>query len=193
MTNSGKFVVIDGQGRIGATTVATLLGLRLTHDGHNVVMAAELSVAGTGIAGWRNRTAQTPGVDARAVDLRATRDRLLTDVIRPALASGRTVVCDRYVPSSLVLNYLAGVPGEQIGSLNAHSDRPDLTVVLVRADHLDQRLASRSVADEAAAYRAIAALLTTAGWRTHLFEVGKCSAAEVADNLLAVVGRELPW
>ncbi|MEV6602188.1 hypothetical protein AB0M36_35860 [Actinoplanes sp. NPDC051346] len=43
------------------------------------------------------------------------------------MGAGRIVVCDRYVPSSLVLQRLDGVRDEFVRDVNAHADRPHLT------------------------------------------------------------------
>ena len=50
--------------------------------------------------------------------------------IRPALAEGKLVVCDRYVATSLVLQRLDGVDVPYIWALNQYAERPDLTVIL---------------------------------------------------------------
>lgn len=54
---------------------------------------------------------------------------LATD-IRPNVAAGKIVICDRYVPSSYVLQRMDGVPLRFIEALNADTDRPDLAVIL---------------------------------------------------------------
>ena len=68
---------------------------------------------------------------------------LSTD-IRPKLAAGYIVVCDRYIASSYILQRIDGVPIEFIEAINAHADTPDLAVVLtadplVTADRITHR------------------------------------------------------
>lgn len=73
----------------------------------------------------------------------ADRYHHLATEIRPALAAGYMVICDRYLPSSLVLQRLDGVPTECVWSLHVHADRPDLTVILAGDPQLCQRRAAR--------------------------------------------------
>jgi dTMP kinase len=54
----------------------------------------------------------------------------LTVEIRPALAAGQVVLCDRYVPSSLVLQRMDGISWDVIRQLNDGTDQPDLAVIL---------------------------------------------------------------
>ncbi|MCI0386844.1 hypothetical protein [Streptomyces sp. CNQ085] len=51
--------------------------------------------------------------------------------MNPVLAEGRTVVRDRYVPSSLVLQTLDGVDPAYLRQINAFAAAPDLTVILI--------------------------------------------------------------
>jgi dTMP kinase len=60
----------------------------------------------------------------------ADRYHHLATEIRPALAAGKIVLCDRYVASSYVLQRLDGVPMDFIEALNADADRPDLAIIL---------------------------------------------------------------
>lgn len=64
----------------------------------------------------------------------AARRQLVAEVIQPALASGRTVLCARYTDSTLAYQgYGAGVPLERLRSLAAAATdglTPDLTILL---------------------------------------------------------------
>ena len=64
----------------------------------------------------------------------AARRQLVTEVIRPALDAGRTVVCARFADSTLAYQgYGAGVPLETLRTLEATATdglTPDLTIVL---------------------------------------------------------------
>lgn len=61
----------------------------------------------------------------------ADRYHHLDTEIRPHLAAGRIVVCDRYVASSYVLQRLDGVSVEFIEAINAAAAVPDLAVILI--------------------------------------------------------------
>ncbi|MCS7008088.1 MAG: dTMP kinase [Thermoleophilia bacterium] len=95
------FVTFEGLDGSGKTTQAELLRARLEDDGHEVVLTREpggtklgerirdLLLYGEPIAAW-----------AEALLYAASRAQLVEEVIRPALARGAWVVCDRYLDSS---------------------------------------------------------------------------------------------
>jgi dTMP kinase len=64
--------------------------------------------------------------------------------IRPALARGEIVVCDRYVASSLVLQALDGLDRDLVWQLNEAAELPDLAVFVTgHPDVLEDRLSAR--------------------------------------------------
>jgi len=100
---------------------------------------------------------------------------LATDIL-PALRAGKAVVCDRYLPSSLVLQRLDGLDPEVIWQLNAGAYVPDV-VVLLNAEHpvIAERLRARGAHSrferqsggsraESGLYHQAVALLRGAGW-----------------------------
>jgi dTMP kinase len=73
--------------------------------------------------------------------------------IRPALAAGTTVVCDRYDLSSLAYQSATAAPGKDplpwIRALNQRAPRPDLTLVLdVDPDIAEARRIARGQPEE---------------------------------------------
>lgn len=52
-------------------------------------------------------------------------------LIEPRLAAGNSVICDRYVLSSLAYQVADGVPLEWVREINKFAPEPDLTVFLV--------------------------------------------------------------
>ena len=114
------FVSFEGLDGSGKTTQADLLRARLEADGEEVVATREpggtelgegirgLLLHGGGLAPW-----------AEAALFAAARAQLVADVIRPALARGASVVCDRYVDSSLAYQGIArGLGYEAVLELN---------------------------------------------------------------------------
>lgn len=95
----GRFIVFEGGEGSGKSTQAGLLaeqlGAVLTHQPGGTVLGAELrGILLEGVAG--------DVVDrAEALLMAADRAQHVAEVIRPALASGRHVVCDRYIGSSV--------------------------------------------------------------------------------------------
>jgi dTMP kinase len=125
----GVFVTLDGLGGAGKSTTSHRLCELLTRRGHRVHATTQPSRAQLGEIA-RNGTDTYAG-HALACLVAADRYHHLDTVIRPRLAEGFVVVCDRYVPSSYVLQRMDGVPIEFVEALNAAADLPDLSVILV--------------------------------------------------------------
>jgi dTMP kinase len=106
------FVTFEGLDGSGKTTQAELLRARLEADGENVVATRE--PGGTDL-GERIRELVLHGGHvvpwAEALLYAASRAQHVEEVIRPALARGAAVVCDRYVDSSVA--YQGG--GRELG------------------------------------------------------------------------------
>lgn len=138
-TNSraGIFVVLEGGEGAGKTTQLTLLDQWLRQSGHQVVRTRE--PGGTEI-GERIRTLVLDHgqgeVDPRteALLMAASRAAHVEQKIRPALACGAVVLCDRYIDSSLAYQGAGrGLGVEPVAQVNHWATdglSPDLTVVL---------------------------------------------------------------
>lgn len=131
------FLTLEGPEGSGKTSQACLLGQYLRGQGYEVLLTRE--PGGTPIGDQIRAVLHDPDNTAmvpRAEFLlySASRAQLVQEVIRPALAGGRLVVCDRYYDSSLAyqgygrgldLATLQQVTRFAIGDLV-----PDLTVCL---------------------------------------------------------------
>jgi dTMP kinase len=96
------FVTFEGLDGSGKSTQAELLRARLAADGDDVVSTRE--PGGTELGeGIRNLVLHGGHVGpwAEALLYVAARAQLVDDVIRPALERGASVICDRYVDSSV--------------------------------------------------------------------------------------------
>ena len=96
------FVTFEGLDGSGKSTQAELLRARLEADGDDVVSTRE--PGGTELGeGVRNLVLHGGHVGpwAEALLYVAARAQLVDDVIRPALERGASVICDRYVDSSV--------------------------------------------------------------------------------------------
>lgn len=124
----GLFVTIDGPGGAGKSSTTRLLHHRLTSQGYAVHTTTEPSHDQLGEIA-RHGTDTYSG-HALACLVAADRYHHLATEIRPKLAAGRVVLCDRYIASSHVLQRMDGVPIDFIEALNSAADIPDLAVIL---------------------------------------------------------------
>ena len=119
------FVTFEGLDGAGKTTQAELLRGHVVASGREVVATRE--PGGTPL-GERVRALLLNGEDmtawAEAALFAAARAELVERVIAPALERGATVICDRYVDSSLAYQGIArGLGVEQVLALNAAPTR----------------------------------------------------------------------
>jgi dTMP kinase len=128
-------LTLEGLDGSGKTTQARLLGQRLAAEGVDVVLTREpggtelgervrdLVLHGGHVAPW-----------AEAALYAAARAQHVVEVIRPALERGATVICDRYVDSSVAYQGIArGLGLDRVLELNLAAVEglmPDVTVLL---------------------------------------------------------------
>jgi dTMP kinase len=131
------FIAFEGGEGAGKSTQEALLARWLTERGHRVVRTRE---PGGTPAGEAIRAVllgnQYTGLDERAEALlfAAARAEHAQRIIRPALAAGDVVVCDRYLDSSVAYQGVGRELGaKQVRELSLWATRgllPDVTVVL---------------------------------------------------------------
>jgi dTMP kinase len=136
---AGLFVTLEGPEGSGKTVVAKRLAAELGRRGHPVVLTRE--PGGTPL-GERvreillGRASGELAIDPRADALlfNAARAQLVADVIRPALAADRVVLCARFADSTLAYQgYGAGLPIIELRALASVATaglEPDLTILL---------------------------------------------------------------
>jgi dTMP kinase len=134
---TGLFVAFEGVEGAGKGSQIRLAEEYLRSIGQQVLVTRE--PGGTGV-GERIRDIlldpSTGTIDPRAEALlfAASRAQIVTSVIRPGLAEGKVVICDRYVDSSLVYQGWARGLGEQdVLTLNVWGTQglfPDLVILL---------------------------------------------------------------
>ncbi len=134
----GLFIVFEGPEGSGKTTQLRRLYGRLRRAGFPVVRTREPGGTRLGerLRNLLKRTAGSEGLVAEAelFLFLAARAQLVNTVIRPALAAGRTVLCDRYSPSTIAYQaYGRGLPLDRVveaDRLAAGGLWPDLVVLL---------------------------------------------------------------
>ncbi len=193
------FVVIEGPSGVGKTTVTALLARRLIEQDFSVVTTREPSSSAIGQLARYG----TDDYDSLVLACLVAADRYyhLTHEIRPALREGSLVLCDRYVPSSLVLQQIDDVDPAFLRLLNRYADVPDLTVFLVgEPERSEERARSRGTYSrfhdansqvEAALYHAVAAELRSAGWPIIQYEVADQSVEQIANALRTLIVKRL--
>ncbi len=129
---TGRFIVLEGLDAVGKSTQARVLAQRLaavlTREPGGTGIGAKIRelVLGFGTTGFADR--------AEALLMAADRAQHAHEVIRPALASGRHVVSDRYLNSSVAYQgYGRGLDPIEIAELSRWATaglEPDLVVLL---------------------------------------------------------------
>src|SRR3954462_7872215 len=143
---SGVFITFEGTEGSGKTTQISLLAERLRFLGHHVRTVRE--PGGTPIGEEIRHTLkhsadnQAMTSEAELLLMNASRAQLVREVIRPALAAGEIVLCDRFYDSTVAyqgygreLN-LAIV--RQVVDLAVGDTRPDITLLL----HVSQEISN---------------------------------------------------
>ncbi|MGH7970334.1 MAG: dTMP kinase [Limisphaerales bacterium] len=153
-TMTGRLITFEGTEGSGKSTQIALLTERLQNSGRSVRLLRE--PGGTPIGEEIRHTlkhstanqAMTP--EAELLLMNASRAQLVREVVRPALAAGEIVLCDRYYDSTTAYQgygrQLDLLMVQTIIYLAVGSTRPDLTLLLLVPQRLSQarRLARQS-------------------------------------------------
>lgn len=131
------FIVLEGADGCGKSTQAARLAAALAGRGRDVLHVRE---PGSTRLGERvrdlllDRDGGEVGVRAEALLYMAARAQLVEEVLLPALAAGRTVVCERWIPSTEVYQGVAGELGREavrdLAEIAVGDCRADLVLIL---------------------------------------------------------------
>jgi dTMP kinase len=192
-------VSVDGPGGVGKSTLVRLVG-RLLAD-HGVPVHATTQPSPTPLGTLIRTGADQYAGMALACLVAGDRHHQLASEIRPRLAAGDTVLCDRYFPSSLVLQRLDGLDVDTVARLNTGVDRPDLAVILAAdptliADRMRrrgghsrfERLPDAAHA-ESILYRDAVIWLQAAGWPVLEVDCGTTPVEQTATMLADHISR----
>lgn len=131
------FISFEGIEGSGKSTQAALLSSKLREEGFEVVVTRE--PGGTRIGEKiRGITHGRENVDLTAVSeaylMAASRAQHVREIIKPALSSGKIVICDRFIDSSLAYQGYGRELGEEfiwdLNKLAIDAVIPDLTILL---------------------------------------------------------------
>ncbi|MBI4451049.1 dTMP kinase [Candidatus Woesearchaeota archaeon] len=126
----GKLIVLEGLDGSGLSTQARLVGNALRRTGLRVLVTKEPTKGPIGRV-IREHLAEKNKNEQKWLQLMFAADRAhhVEREIFPALRKGRTVICDRYVPSSLAYGSLA-LPLPFLRKLNTGFPKPDVLILL---------------------------------------------------------------
>lgn len=136
MSSRGLFITVEGIDGCGKSTQARLIAAALEAAGHDVLRLRE--PGGVKISEQIRAILLDPanvemGDVCELLLYEAARAQLVHQVIRPALAAGKTVVCDRFCDSTTAYQAFAdGLDRNMVSQANelaVDGCRPDLTLV----------------------------------------------------------------
>ncbi|MBU0640837.1 MAG: dTMP kinase [Planctomycetes bacterium] len=136
MKLGGRFIVIDGPDGSGKGTQLARLETWVNSAGGQCVRAKD--PGGTQI-GDRIRHVlldyDLSSMDPHCETLlfMASRAQLVAEIVRPALAAGQTILCDRFISATCAYQVAAGFPRAHVlemGRLAVGDTWPDLTIIL---------------------------------------------------------------
>ncbi len=134
---AGRFIAVEGGEGAGKTTQLPFIAACLERAGYSVVLTREPGGTALGeeiraLVLQNRQTGMTAA--AEALLMFAARAEHIEQVIRPALAAGRWVLCDRFTDASYAYQGGGrGLPMARIAALESWVQddlRPDLTLVL---------------------------------------------------------------
>src|SRR5688572_30749369 len=134
----GLFVTFEGTEGSGKSTQIQLLSKRLIDHGCEVITVRE--PGGTPIGEEIRHTLKHSAVNARMCAeaelllMNASRAQLVREIIRPALAEGKAVLCDRFFDSTIAYQVfgrcLDSTQVQRIIDFAIGETRPDITLLL---------------------------------------------------------------
>ena len=134
---SGRFITFEGGEGCGKSTQIRLLAERLRAAGKEVLLTRE--PGGTALAEKiralvREESDDPPNSRAETLLFIASRAQVVESVIRPALASGTWVLCDRFADSTFAYQgYGRGLDLDELKRINSFATGglvPDRTILL---------------------------------------------------------------
>ncbi len=133
---AGCFITFEGTEGCGKSTHIKKLARRLEAEGHTVRTLREPggTESGESIRQLLKHGPEELTAEAELLLMNASRAQLVREVIRPAIAAGEIVLCDRFYDSTTVYQGTGrGLDAAQVQAViefAAGETRPDLTVLL---------------------------------------------------------------
>jgi dTMP kinase len=188
---AGLFIVLEGPSGSGKSTLNKSLSEAFVAKGYDVVSTKEPT------ANFNpDNENKLEGVELSDLYI-ADRQDHVTNCILPSLNSGKTVICDRYIPSTMVYQHIEGINYNTILSQNLDFPVPTITVFLeVGIETLTKRVNERSSktrfeADsfrtkEVAVYKQIPDILNKIGWSTMVIDSENLSVQYITELIIGI-------
>ncbi len=151
---AGCFITFEGTEGCGKSTHIKKLARRLEAEGHTVRTLREPggTESGESIRHLLKHGPEELTAEAELLLMNASRAQLLREVIRPAIAAGEIVLCDRFYDSTTVYQGTGrGLDAAQVQAVidfAVGDTRPDLTLLLqIPLKTSEERRARRSETD----------------------------------------------
>lgn len=194
--NTGKFICVDGPNGVGKSTLVKKISDLLLNASIDVLVTKEPTSSNLGQF-IRNEQGNFKG-KVLACLVAADRYDHIEKVINPNLRSGKIVISDRYLPSSLVYQAMDGVESDFIWRLNENIVFPDLFVfVSASPEIIMERLNARNnltrfedlntVQLELSLYKSAFNSLKLQGFNVLKIQNDKISAQENAQTICASI------
>jgi dTMP kinase len=183
--NKGLFITFEGNEGCGKSTQVELLTRQLRALGHHVRILREPGGTSIGeeirhtLKHSKNNAAMTP--EAELLLMNASRAQLVREIIRPALAAGEIVLCDRFYDSTTAYQgygrQLDLKMVQNIVDIAVGETKPDLTLLL-------------SVSQEISEYRRAVRQSTLPFMRDRIEEADQAFFDRVAKGYEAIAAAE---
>jgi dTMP kinase len=188
---AGLFIVLEGPSGSGKSTLNKSLSEAFVAKGYDVVSTKEP----TSNFNPDNEN-KLEGVELSDLYL-ADRHDHVTNCILPSLNSFKTVICDRYIPSTMVYQHIEGINYNTIITQNLDFPVPTITIFLeVGIETLTKRVNERASktrfeADsfrtkEVAVYKQIPDILNKIGWSTMVIDSENLSVQYITELIIAI-------
>jgi len=151
----GLFIVLDGVDGCGKSTQAELLCRSLGEGCEPGAQPLHLREPGSTELGERVRALLLDrgldlGAEVETLLFAAARRQMLDELVAPALAGGRDVVCERFHPSTFAYQAVAGGldPEEVLGLLLTWANTPSPDLIVLLSTEVDLATARRGQATD---------------------------------------------
>ncbi len=152
-TGDGCFITFEGIEGCGKSTQAKMLYEQLLENGYDVIASREPGATPVGrVIRDALLSAKFPEMDDRAelFFFAACRAQHVSEIVKPALAAGKIVICDRYVDSTLAYQaYGRGLDPVEVAMVSDWASGgllPKLTFLLdIQVDEAFQRISNGSL------------------------------------------------